>query len=256
MISFFKKKKRAKKTTLPPNVDLPPLKADMHSHLLPHLDDGSESVEQSLDLLRSFAELGYQKLVMTPHVMGDFYRNTKEDILGKLNLLRQEATQAGINLDLEAAAEYYLDESFIARLDNNEDLLCFGGDKRYVLFETSYMNPFPQLEDVIFRLQAADYTPVLAHPERYLYWFEKPEKILELPERGVLLQVNINSLTGYYSRPSQKIAEMLIEEGVVRFLGSDCHGERHLEALQKARTLKSYQKALSLEILNNTLVES
>ncbi|MGF1533440.1 MAG: tyrosine-protein phosphatase [Bernardetiaceae bacterium] len=252
MISFF----RSKKKQANPNQDLPPLLADMHSHLLPGLDDGAETVEQSLALLRHFEALGYQKLIMTPHVMGDYYRNTPEGIGEKLQFLRDHATQAGIQLDLEAAAEYYLDESFIERLEKQEDLLCFGGQKRYVLFETSYMNAFPQLEKVIFDLQTLGYTPVLAHPERYVYWFDRPKDILKLPERGVLLQVNINSLTGYYSKPSKKIAEMLIDEGVVRFLGSDCHGERHIEVLKKARTLPTFQKALSLDLLNQTLIDS
>lgn len=247
MISFFRKKKKQHTTPLPL------LRADMHSHLLPELDDGSQSLEESLALLRQFVELGYQKVVTTPHVMGDFYRNTKEGIREKRDLLRAAAQEAGIPIEIEAAAEYYLDESFLARIERNEELLSFGGDARYVLFETSYMNAFPQLEDVVFHLQEAGYRPILAHPERYVYWFDRPEEILRLPERGLLLQVNINSLTGYYSTPSRKIAELLIDKKMVHFLGSDCHGERHIEVLKTARKSKYFQKAVSLNLLNNTL---
>ncbi|MEM6297137.1 MAG: CpsB/CapC family capsule biosynthesis tyrosine phosphatase [Bacteroidota bacterium] len=251
MISLFRKRKER----VAPLEELEPLQVDMHSHVLPGLDDGSQSIEESLELLGELTKMGYKKLVMTPHIMGDFYRNTLEGIQEKLDFLRQEATKVGFTIDLEMAAEYYLDESFMARLKSGEDLLCFG-DKRYVLFETSYMNSFPQLQTVIFELQASGYTPVLAHPERYVYWFERPKEILELLERGVLLQININSLTGYYSRPSKKIAEMLINEKAIRFLGTDCHGIKHINALKKARSLEYYRKALSLDLLNNSLVSA
>ncbi len=249
MISLFRKRKER----IAPLEELEPLRVDMHSHVLPELDDGAQSLQESLELLGELINMGYKKLVMTPHIMGDFYRNTPEGIQEKLDFLRQEATKAGLSIDLEMAAEYYLDESFMERLKNNEDLLCFG-EKRYVLFETSYMNPFPQLNTVIFELQANGYTPVLAHPERYVYWFDRPKEILEVLERGVLLQVNINSLTGYYSKPSKKITEMLINEKAIRFLGTDCHGAKHINALKKARSLEYYRKALSLELLNNSLV--
>lgn len=247
MISFFFKRKKQSETGA-----VAPLKADMHSHLLPGLDDGAEHLEQSLALVREFIALGYEKLVMTPHVMGDFYQNSPEAIREKLQLLRDAVHAQGLEIGLEAAAEYYLDESFVARLEAKEELLCFGKEK-YVLFETSFMNSSPHFDTVVFKLQAAGYRPVLAHPERYVYLFDNYQKLHELHERGVLLQINLNSLVGYYSKPSKTIAEKLIGDKLVSFIGSDCHGERHIAAMKHARAQEHYKKAMALEPLNHSL---
>ena len=248
MISLFRRKVKTYGSLLPITVD-------MHSHLLPCIDDGCKSFDESIELLKKLNDLGYKKLICTPHIMGDFYRNTSEIILEKLDQLTNIVNQLGLKVKLEAAAEYYLDESFIERIDKGEKLLSFGKEK-YVLFETSYMNASPYIENVIFMLQSLDYIPVLAHPERYVYLFENYNKKLhEFHKKGVLFQVNINSLSGYYSRPSKKIAEYLIDEELVSFLGTDIHGHRHFEYLLESRETNYYKKALSQQLLNNKLLE-
>ncbi len=248
MISLFRKKTKSYGNILPITVD-------MHSHLLPGIDDGCKSFEESIELIKELIDLGYKKLICTPHIMGDFYRNTPEIILGKLDQLTDIIQQLELNIELGAAAEYYLDESFMERINKAEKLLCFGKEK-YLLFETSYMNASPHIENVIFMLQSLGYTPVLAHPERYVYLFENyNEKLHELHEKGVLFQININSLSGYYSRPSKKIAEYLIDEDLVSFLGTDMHGKRHFQSLLKSRETNHYKKALSQQLLNNKLLE-
>ncbi|PIY12696.1 MAG: capsular biosynthesis protein [Flexibacter sp. CG_4_10_14_3_um_filter_32_15] len=248
MISLFRRKTKSYGNVLPITVD-------MHSHLLPGIDDGCKSFDESIELIKELVDLGYKKLICTPHIMGDFYRNTPKIILEKLDQLNDIIKQLGINIELRAAAEYYLDESFIERIRKEEKLLCFGKEK-YVLFETSYMNASPHIENTIFMLQSLGYTPVLAHPERYVYLFENYNKQLhKLHDKGVLFQVNINSLSGYYSRPSKKIAEYLIDEDLVSFLGTDMHGKRHFESLLKSRETNHYKKALSQELLNNKLLE-
>jgi tyrosine-protein phosphatase YwqE len=248
MISLFRKK-------IKPYGNVLPITVDMHSHLLPSIDDGCKSFDESIELIKKLIGLGYKKLICTPHIMGDFYRNTPKIILGKLDQLTDIVQQLGLDIELGAAAEYYLDESFMKRINKEEDLLCFGKEK-YLLFETSYMNASPHLETVIFMLQSLGYTPVLAHPERYVYLFENyNEKLHQLHNKGVLFQVNINSLSGYYSRPAKKIAEYLIDEDLVSFLGTDIHGQRHFQSLLKSRDTKYYKKALSQELLNNKLLE-
>src|SRR5688572_24415891 len=114
------------------------LQADMHSHLLPGLDDGSETLEQSLELVAEMIDLGYKKLIMTPHIMGDFYKNTPEGIREKLELLREAVKSKNWDIELDCAAEYYMDEWFVQRLENGDKLLTFGDN--YLLFETSYLN--------------------------------------------------------------------------------------------------------------------
>ena len=239
-----------------PSVTLATLGADMHSHLLPGLDDGAETLEHSLGLLRALRDMGFRKLVMTPHIMGDFYKNTPEGIRAALHLLREAAAAEGLgDVELDCAAEYYLDEFLGRKLADGTEMLTFGGEKRYLLFETSYMNEPFNLFDIIFEMKAQGYQPVLAHPERYTYLYGRFADIEKMRrDYGVLLQVNLNSLAGYYSPAAKKVAEQLVDGGLVDFAGTDTHNLRHTETLLH-RTLPQphLEKLLQLPLLNNTL---
>ena len=232
------------------------LGADMHSHLLPGLDDGAETLEHSLGLLSALREMGYRKLIMTPHIMGDFYKNTPEGIRAALQQLREAAAEAGLgDVALECAAEYYLDEFLGRKLADGTEMLTFGGEKRYLLFETSYMNEPLNLFETIFELKAQGYRPVLAHPERYTYLYGRFEEIEKMRrDHDVLLQINLNSLCGYYSPAAKRVAEQLVDGGLVDFVGTDAHHLRHTDALLR-RTLPQphLAKLLQLPLLNNTL---
>jgi len=235
--------------------DFAALEVDMHSHLLPGLDDGAETVEQSVELVRVMQELGYRKLVMTPHVMGDFYKNTPTDIQAALLRLQEAVAAAGItNIELACAAEYYLDEWFAQKVETGENLLAFGGDNRYILVETSYINePFNFLE-IIFQLKSAGYQPVLAHPERYTYLYDNFAALEKMRSNNILLQVNLNSLAGYYSRSAKRIAEKLIDAGLVDLLGTDAHNLKHTTTLrEKVLPTEYLRKVLALPLLNSSL---
>ncbi|AIZ64795.1 capsular biosynthesis protein [Hymenobacter sp. DG25B] len=236
-------------------VSLGALEVDMHSHLLPGLDDGAETLEHAVELLREMQTLGYRKLVMTPHIMGDFYKNTPEGVRTALNNLQQAAQEAGITgLELECAAEYYLDEWFAQKLEATEPLLSFGGNQKYLLFETSYINEPFNLQETIFNLKAAGYQPVMAHPERYTYLYGRFQELEKIRESGVLLQVNLNSLSGYYSSGAKHVAEKLIDAGMVDMLGTDAHHRKHTETLRTKVLMAEYlQKALALPLLNKYL---
>lgn len=232
------------------------LVTDMHSHLLPGLDDGAETVAHSLDLLRELRALGFTKLVMTPHIMGDFYKNTPEGVRAALATLRAAAAEAGLtDVTLECAAEYYLDEWLGRKLADGTELLTFGGEQRYLLIETSYLNEPLNLTGTIFDLQAAGYRVVLAHPERYVYFYGRFSEIEKLrQDYGVLMQLNLNSLAGYYSPAARHVAEKLIDGGLVDFVGTDTHHLRHTAALA-SKTIKSayFRKLMALPLLNKTL---
>lgn len=232
--------------------DLPSLLVDIHSHLLPGLDDGSESWDESIDLIKEFIALGYKKIITTPHIMGDFYKNTPTVIFEKLEHLRSLVKEQNLDISIEAAAEYYLDESFVAKLNSDEKLLTFGSN--YLLFETSYINEPSQLFETIFLIKAKGYWPVLAHPERYTYLYNNLKKYAEIFEKGISFQINVNSLSGYYSKTAQKIAVKLIEGNMVNFIGSDCHGKRHMEGIKKTRQTKEYRKLAGVYLLNNSLL--
>jgi len=237
------------------NKELPiwPL-VDMHSHLLPGIDDGALEMKDTLEMAKTFVEMGYKKLVFTPHIMGDFYRNTPAIIQEKLASVRSAFVENNISLETDAAAEYYLDEHFMQLLDEPDKLLTFGN--KYILFEMSFMNISPLWKQAVFALQSKGFKPILAHPERYIFLQESPDLLQEFVDRGIILQININSLSGYYSKPAQKMAEKLIDNKLVQFAGSDCHHFGHLELMKKATQSKHFQKLCELPLLNNSLLNS
>ena len=244
MFSFLFRKKP------PLQVESDFIYTDMHSHALPGLDDGAEQLEDSLIILKKFVELGYKKAILTPHVMGDAYQNTPTGIRDRLDYLKSNL--GDIKIELECAAEYYIDESLYSLLEHDKEILSFGVHK-YVLIETSYINESSLLTHICFELQSKGYTPVLAHPERYTYMYHDFKKYIDFFDRGILFQINLNSLVGYYSDTSKKIVEKLIDHKMVHFVGTDCHSIKQAEATERAKQTKHYQKLKYLSLLNNTL---
>jgi len=249
-MSFLSEIFKRSKTNTP--ADLSVLKCDVHSHFIPGIDDGAETMEDSMALIKSFYDLGYKKVITTPHILTDGYPNTPEIILDGLEKVRVALKHENIPIQMEAAAEYYIDFDFGRKIEE-EKLLTFG--KNYLLFEISYLNPPDNLEQIIFKLLTSGYKPVLAHPERYNFWHHTFEKYEQLKEKGLLFQLNINSLTGYYSRAAKKVAERMVEKNMVDFLGSDCHHSGHVNLIKRDAV---YEKELhklieSGKLLNNTL---
>ncbi len=220
---------------------------DLHSHLIPGIDDGSKSMEESIALVRSLKDLGFKKLITTPHVMSHRFPNSSETILSGLLELQEELKNREIEIEIEAASEYYLDEHFMKLLAKRE-ILVFG--ENYLLFEMSYSIKPLNLESAIFEMKSAGYAPVLAHPERYLFMHRDLDIYRRLKEAGVLFQLNLNSLGGHYSKPVQKVAEKLIKNGWVDFLGSDTHNAKHIERFSK----KLNSKLLSKIFKNNAIL--
>jgi protein-tyrosine phosphatase len=240
VISFFKKSVSAPRDIL---------FTDMHSHLLAGLDDGVKSHEEAIEIIKIFHELGYRKLITTPHIMSDYYRNNPAIIKQALDDLNTIISRIGIDINVQAAAEYYLDEDFIKKITNDEPLLTMGD--KYLLFETNFFTEPYQLNELIFTAITKGYKPILAHPERYQYM--TLEKAEELRNRGVYLQINIPSLLGVYGKPSMKLAMKLIELGWIDFIGSDCHNQNHIHTLEEAYKNNYFVKALELPLLNNSL---
>lgn len=243
MFSFFKSK---------PEPTYEPLTTDMHSHLLPGLDDGSASMEETMQMIETFAERGYKRLYTTPHILADYYPNTPETILPALKLVQDEIKARSLGIELYAAAEYYLDDAFMEAIDQNKPLLSMGS-KKYLLFETAFINEPVHLRQVIFKLFSNGYTPILAHPERYQYFFENMRLVQEIFDSGVLFQLNALSFINYYAPPVTKLAEQLVDAGMVHFIGTDCHKPRHQEAMKGLVKSKHWKKALAMPLLNREL---
>jgi protein-tyrosine phosphatase len=231
--------------------DFSAVNTDMHSHLIPGLDDGAKNLTESVDLARRMYDLGYRKLITTPHIQQEFFRNTPEIILNGLDKVRKALKSGNVPIELQAGAEYLIDDGFEEKLSKG-NLLTFSG--KYLLVELSYYNPHPNLKEFIFHLQVDGYKVILAHPERYTYWFNDFAKYEELKDRGVFFQSNVVSLSRFYPDPVKKMAEKLIDKGMIDFLGSDMHNMNYMQALEKALKERALFKLLgSGKLLNRTL---
>ena len=246
MLKWFSKKKI--ELELDP-LDFSVLKTDIHSHFIPGIDDGSPDMETTISLIKEMQGLGFKKVITTPHVMSDFYKNTSDIILKGLTDIRSELKVQNINMEIEAAAEYYIDYDFEQKI-GKEKFLTFGDN--YILVELSFMEAPKNLFDIIFKLQLEGYKVVLAHPERYAFF--SMDDYEELVNRGVLLQINWLSIIGYYSPQIEQKTKDLIAADMVSFIGSDCHNMNHAELYKKCQTKKGWHDLNnSSKLLNNTL---
>lgn len=231
--------------------DLSVLGCDVHSHFIPGIDDGAQTLEQSIELLTSMAQLGYRKVITTPHSMADGYKNSPEIILGGLEKLRAGVRSAGISIEVDAAAEYYLDHALEEQV-NAGTVLTFGN--KLLLFELPFIGEPAMLRQVVFQMQTQGYRPVLAHPERYSFWYTDFNKFVELKDRGVLFQLNLVALSGAYGPQAKQLAERMIDAGYYELLGSDCHNMNHVQAIQNTLTRPYLHKLIgSGKLLNSTL---
>jgi len=224
---FFTKKKPFLADIIPDNY------IDIHSHLLPGIDDGAKDLAHTETLIKSLQELGFKKMITTPHIMQYVWENNPEIITAK-----KETVLENTNAKLNAAAEYMMDEGFIS-LFKNEKLLTLKDN--YVLVEMSYLNAPLNLYEVLFELQVAGYKPVLAHPERYNFFHQKPQEYEKLKKAGCVFQLNLLSAIGYYGKPVLQCADELLAKGLIDFVGSDVHHERHIEGFKKEILLKNHE---------------
>jgi protein-tyrosine phosphatase len=246
MFSIFKKKKVTP-------VDLSGIGTDMHSHLLPGIDDGSPDIETSLKLIAGLQDLGYKKFITTPHILWDMYKNDAATITSAHAKLKYALLQNNVDVPIQPAAEYFLDDHFDELLESDTPLLTINDN--WVLVEFSFVTTPMNFKEKLFNMQMKGYQPVLAHPERYLYFMADKKWYDELKSAGCYFQLNILSLTGYYGKASLQLAHYLIDKQYVNLLGTDCHHFRHLDALRSASHLMEPVQSLldSGRLLNPTL---
>lgn len=241
---FFLKKK------ITPLIDfLPERFVDIHSHLLPGIDDGAVTIDDSIKLIKSIKNLGINNIITTPHILGAFWPNTPEIITNKLDFVKTKLETQNISLNkLSAAAEYMLDEKFMNLLYHKELLTL---KDNYVLVEMSYVNPPENIFDIIFEIQANGYKPILAHPERYLFYHYRFDLYKKLKEKGCLFQLNLLSLTNYYGSEVNKTAIQLLKNHLIDFAGTDIHNIRHIKYLDTIGTSKNIELIKPI-LKNNT----
>ncbi|MCX2719839.1 tyrosine-protein phosphatase [Lentiprolixibacter aurantiacus] len=223
---------------------------DMHNHILPGIDDGAKTVEDSLKLIRGFQELGINRFIATPHIMQDYYPNTPATIKSSRNLLaNQLLANKMIDVVLEAAAEHMLDSNFENLLKEGEVMPV---RNKYLLVEMSFYQETRNVETDLAAVFDAGYIPIMAHPERYSYLHTDLKNYEVYKRNGVLFQVNLLSLAGQYGKRIQEKAKELAEAGYVDFLGSDVHHVQQLDVIKETK-LSREELSLYLPLLEQTI---
>ncbi|HET6765781.1 MAG TPA: CpsB/CapC family capsule biosynthesis tyrosine phosphatase [Chitinophagaceae bacterium] len=208
------------------------LKTDMHSHLLPGIDDGAPDLATSVEMINGLVHLGFKKLITTPHIMQDMYPNKRDDILKRYEALKQHLETEGIEVELGVAAEYFIDDNLKKLLADKEPLLTFGNN--LVLVEFSMASEPYSFREILFEMQMQNYQPVIAHPERYIYQERNKEFFEELKLAGYLFQLNILSLAGAYGKTVTELARYFIKHEYYDIAGTDLHNVHHFDHLQSS----------------------
>ncbi len=227
------------------------IKIDFHSHILPGIDDGAKTLDDSIELIQELKTQGIEKIITTPHIIRDLYPNTPEIIRGKRDDLVARLKKEAIDLEVVASAEYYVDEYFLELLEKQEELLTF--KDKSILIETNYVEKPNYLEKVIFEMRVDGYEVILAHPERYHFLIRNEKAIERLFDTGVKFQTNLISFTGQYSKEIKMTADFLLEQKMISYIGSDIHHIRHAKLISHFKRTDKYQKILELDIQNNAM---
>lgn len=244
MLFIFKSKPKLKEL-IPNNY------VDIHSHLLPGIDDGAKNIENSLFILTEMNRLGFKKAITTPHTIKNVWDNSKLDIENSYTKLKVNLPQETADLELGVASEYFMDENFVS-LFQKENLLTLKDN--FVLVEMSYLNAPIQLYDILFELQLKGYQPVLAHPERYNFYHNNFKEYEKLKKAGCLFQMNLLSSVGYYGKDVSIAADKLLSKGLIDFVGSDIHHENHIKSFENKIIIKNkdaFEKAISANVFFN-----
>ncbi|WP_047414429.1 tyrosine-protein phosphatase [Cellulophaga sp. Hel_I_12] len=204
---------------------------DIHNHILPGIDDGAKTVEESLQLLHSFSELGITNFIATPHIMDHYYPNTAQTIQQSLTRLQNELHKLQVPISIEAAAEHMIDANFEHLLERQEVMPI---KKRYLLIEMSYLQASLNFSDAVQKISTAQYFPIFAHPERYQY-LHHTAKYEAYKNNGLLFQLNVLSLGNYYGSEVTKVAHQLLDTNLIDFVGTDVHNLKQLEALKNIK---------------------
>tara|TARA_Y100001934_G_C12354823_1_gene777526 strand:+ start:1536 stop:2261 length:726 start_codon:yes stop_codon:yes gene_type:complete len=239
MYHFFSKK--------PILADLIPERfVDIHSHILPGIDDGAKDIEESISLISQMKKMGFSKIIGTPHTYQGLYDNTNESIKDSFDSLKKKLKK---DIEIGYASEYMIDGSLLKRIEENSLLTL---KEKYVLVEMSFISAPIDLYEIIFKLQLKGYIPVLAHPERYIFYFNDFKNYFKLKSVGCKFQINLLSTTGYYGRNIVKITNMLLKNNLVDFVGSDIHSQKHIDNFMKKIKIVEIEKLK--KVIENTMI--
>ncbi|MCD0471276.1 tyrosine-protein phosphatase [Flavobacterium sp. JAS] len=229
MLSFFKPKPHLKDLITGGFVDI-------HSHLLPGIDDGARTIKHTIQLAKAFQDMGFSQFTVTPHISHYIWDNSPEDIIDNHKKTQLLLEENNLEIPFQAAAEYLMDDSFESHFKDKKLLTL---KDNYVLVEMSYLNAPIQLYKTLFDLQVAGYIPVLAHPERYSFYHKNFGEYEKLKKAGCLFQLNLLSTVGYYDEEITKVAEKLLKKGMYDFAGTDVHHIKHIASFDSRIKISS-----------------
>ena len=228
MFSFFNKKKFL--------VDYLEGLIDIHNHILPGIDDGAKTVEESIALINAFSEFGVKHFIATPHIMHNYYPNNRETIGKSLSLLKNGLQINNMtDVSITAAAEHMIDSDFESILERGE-IMPLGNN--YLLIEMSYLQASINFDAAVQKISKHKYFPILAHPERYIFLHRNLKKHYKYKKQGLLYQLNLLSLSNYYGKEVQQMAYKLLGADLINFVGSDIHNMNQLNCLKETQISK------------------
>lgn len=195
---------------------------DIHSHILFDVDDGSRTIEESIELLKQMKELGFNNVILTPHyIQGSEYCRANQEKKIKFNEIKEELKKQNIKINIFLGNEIFINNEIYELIKNGK--IHTLNNTRYILVELPFHHPIMNLEDVIYELKIKGLIPIIAHPERYTYFQENYKEIDRLKEEGFLFQANYASILGYYGKESQKLMKYMLKKQYIDFLGTDLH---------------------------------
>lgn len=228
---------------------------DIHSHIIFDVDDGSKSIEESIELLRQMKEVGFDNVIMTPHYIANTEYDATNDIkLEKLEILRNEVKKEKIDINLYLGNEIYISNHILEDIKDGNNYTL--NNSKYLLFELPFHNQILNLEDTIYELKISGFTPILAHPERYDYFQDNYKLVDKLKEEGLLFQCNFASITGFYNKRSQKLMKYMLKKGYVDYLGTDIHHTYKAYTLEKFALIKKKIIKIAGEDYYNKIIEN
>lgn len=231
IFDFFKKKREEKPELF--------FHTDIHCHLVPGIDDGQKTADGGADLVAREKSWGVNRIIVTPHVTQDTFENTPETILPAFEQLKAAVAERGIDIELMQSAEYRMDAFFTHQVEAHTVTPM---PNKYLLVENSFIQEAWNIDNLLFNLKMKGFKPILAHPERYVYYHPKRERYHQLHDQGTLFQINLLSLAGNYGKEVKQMAEYLIDNDMVDFIGTDMHNHRHAEIIEAYLQSKDYRK--------------
>ena len=221
---------------------------DIHSHILPGIDDGAKNIEESLELISKMKEMGFSKIIGTPHTYAGLYENNNESIKKSFEKLNDEIQT---NTNIGFASEYMLDNTIIEKAQNKK-LLCLKDN--YVLVEMSFISPPANLYELLFELKVNGYIPILAHPERYNFYHNNFDEYFKLKKVGCKFQLNLLSTTGYYGNQIARTSNKLLKRNLIDFSGSDIHRINHTNQFTKKVVIENFGLIKTVNTRNNLFI--